>query len=195
MINFKTVFVVFCLLFLSNICFANLQDYSSLSDKELINIANGNKTVSTHYTVPKPPKCQEDPWSKLEEVKPTKKTSNYFDQFERINPQTKNSGFYPNETSSEAKQRVHNMYAHCKDRECIDRVYQENMKVLDQQERLLMYRMYENLYRENSSREPILIHYGYNAHGDYVPTSIGDEKIHYGYNSYGEYVPMSIGGD
>ena len=37
------------------------------------------------------------------------------------------------------------------------------------------------------------IRYGYNAHGDYVPTSYGTEKIKYGYNAHGEYVPTAIG--
>lgn len=37
------------------------------------------------------------------------------------------------------------------------------------------------------------IQYGYNAVGDYVPTSVGNQRIHYGYNAYGDFVPMSIG--
>ena len=37
------------------------------------------------------------------------------------------------------------------------------------------------------------IGYGYNAMGDYVPTSIGNENIGYGYNAMGDYVPTSIG--
>lgn len=37
------------------------------------------------------------------------------------------------------------------------------------------------------------IQYGYNAVGDYVPTSVGNQRIHYGYNAYGNFVPMSIG--
>lgn len=36
------------------------------------------------------------------------------------------------------------------------------------------------------------IDYGYNAVGDYVPLSIGDRHINYGYNAYGDYVPMEI---
>ena len=38
------------------------------------------------------------------------------------------------------------------------------------------------------------ISYGYNAHGDYVPVSIGGERVDYGYNAHGDYVPTSIGG-
>ena len=38
------------------------------------------------------------------------------------------------------------------------------------------------------------IDYGYNARGEYVPKSIGNERIDYGYNAKGEYVPTSIGG-
>ena len=38
------------------------------------------------------------------------------------------------------------------------------------------------------------IQYGYNAHGDYVQTSIGGQQIQYGYNAHGNYVPTSIGG-
>ena len=37
------------------------------------------------------------------------------------------------------------------------------------------------------------IKYGYNAKGDYVPTSINGEQIHYGYNAKGDYVPKSVG--
>lgn len=37
------------------------------------------------------------------------------------------------------------------------------------------------------------IQYGYNAVGDYVPMSVGEQRIHYGYNAYGDFVPMSIG--
>lgn len=40
---------------------------------------------------------------------------------------------------------------------------------------------------------PAQIHYGYNASGEYVPVSIGEQRIHYGYNAWGEFVPMSIG--
>ena len=39
------------------------------------------------------------------------------------------------------------------------------------------------------------IQYGYNARGDYVPTSIGNKKIDYGFNAKGDYVPTSIGGN
>lgn len=35
--------------------------------------------------------------------------------------------------------------------------------------------------------------YGYNAHGDYVPTAIGNDNIDYGYNAHGDYVPTSVG--
>ena len=38
------------------------------------------------------------------------------------------------------------------------------------------------------------IKYGYNAHGDYVPTSINGKSIKYGYNAHGDYVPTSING-
>ncbi len=37
------------------------------------------------------------------------------------------------------------------------------------------------------------IQYGYNAQGDYVPMSVGNNTINYGYNAQGDYVPMSIG--
>ena len=37
------------------------------------------------------------------------------------------------------------------------------------------------------------IRYGYNARGEYVPTSVGNDRIHYGYNARGEYVPTSVG--
>ena len=36
------------------------------------------------------------------------------------------------------------------------------------------------------------IQYGYNAQGDYVPTSIGGSRINYGYNAQGDYVPVDI---
>ena len=36
------------------------------------------------------------------------------------------------------------------------------------------------------------IDYGYNAKGNYVPTSVGENKIQYGYNAYGDYVPQRI---
>lgn len=39
------------------------------------------------------------------------------------------------------------------------------------------------------------IDYGYNAHGDYKPTSIGNGRIQYGYNAHGNYVPTSVGGN
>ena len=38
------------------------------------------------------------------------------------------------------------------------------------------------------------INYGYNAHGDYVPTSVNGQRVQYGYNAHGDYVPTSIGG-
>ena len=41
---------------------------------------------------------------------------------------------------------------------------------------------------------PVDIDYGYNAVGDYVPTSVGNQRIQYGYNATGDYVPMSVGG-
>lgn len=41
---------------------------------------------------------------------------------------------------------------------------------------------------------PVDIDYGYNAVGDYVPTSFGNQRIQYGYNAMGDYVPMSVGG-
>ena len=37
------------------------------------------------------------------------------------------------------------------------------------------------------------VQYGYNAHGQYVPTSYGNQKVQYGYNAHGQYVPRSIG--
>jgi len=37
------------------------------------------------------------------------------------------------------------------------------------------------------------VDYGYNAHGDYVPTAVGKDKIGYGYNAHGDYTPDSIG--
>ena len=37
------------------------------------------------------------------------------------------------------------------------------------------------------------IGYGYNSHGQYVPTSYSSEKINYGYNSHGQYLPVGIG--
>ena len=37
------------------------------------------------------------------------------------------------------------------------------------------------------------VNYGYNAHGNYVPTSYGSDRINYGYNAHGEYVPKSVG--
>ena len=39
------------------------------------------------------------------------------------------------------------------------------------------------------------IQYGYNANGDYVPTSINGQRVQYGYNANGNYVPTSIGGN
>ena len=38
------------------------------------------------------------------------------------------------------------------------------------------------------------IKYGYNAHGDYVPTSVNWQRIQYGYNAHGDYVPTLING-
>ena len=38
------------------------------------------------------------------------------------------------------------------------------------------------------------IDYGYNAHGDYVPTYVNGNRVEYGYNAHGDYVPKSIGG-
>ena len=37
------------------------------------------------------------------------------------------------------------------------------------------------------------IRYGYNAQGDYVIKSIGDNNIGYGYNAKGDFVPTSFG--
>ena len=37
------------------------------------------------------------------------------------------------------------------------------------------------------------IQYGFNAQGDYVPQSIGDQRVQYGFNSQGNYVPQSVG--
>ena len=39
------------------------------------------------------------------------------------------------------------------------------------------------------------IQYGYNAQGDYVPTSINGKRVQYGYNAQGDYVPTSVGGN
>lgn len=38
------------------------------------------------------------------------------------------------------------------------------------------------------------VNYSYNAVGDYVPTSIGNQRVNYSYNAVGDYVPTSIGG-
>lgn len=37
------------------------------------------------------------------------------------------------------------------------------------------------------------IQYGYNSMGEYVPISIGNQRINYNYNSAGQYVPTSVG--
>ena len=36
------------------------------------------------------------------------------------------------------------------------------------------------------------IRYGYNAHGEYVPTSVNGQSVKYGYNAHGNYVPTGI---
>lgn len=41
---------------------------------------------------------------------------------------------------------------------------------------------------------PFVFDYGYNAVGDYAPTTVGGQQIQYGYNAVGDYVPMSVGG-
>lgn len=94
------------------------------------------------------------------------------------------------------RQRVREMYAHCQDKECIDRVYRQNMEMLDRQYEYLMYirqLQQQNNQQYYSSPQRIQIQYGYNAQGDYVPMSVGGQRIHYGYNPYGDFVPMYIG--
>lgn len=46
----------------------------------------------------------------------------------------------------------------------------------------------------NTLPPPVDIDYGYNAIGDFVPTSVDNQRIQYGYNAVGDYVPMSVGG-
>lgn len=80
-----------------------------------------------------------------------------------------------------------NPYSNCKTLEEATALYNQRMRIYDRM--LYNYTIQDNYNKPQRSD----IKYGYNAVGDYVPTSIGNQQIHYGYNAYGDYVPMYIG--
>ena len=98
------------------------------------------------------------------------------------------------ETTTDAyKQYWNARYAQCKDEQCLKTVHDAAIAEMNAFYNGIKYDIYNQPPEYNPEPQKIEIRYGYNARGEYVPMSVGGQRVHYGYNAYGDFVPMYIG--